>query len=66
MPNPGQAWTLNTTSVTTSVRDVLEGTRLTVLAERLGVSTQATRQLVDEREEMGFVERARDPADARA
>ena len=44
----------------------LEGTRLTVLAERLGVSKQAAGQLVDELEEMGFVERARDPADARA
>lgn len=44
----------------------LEGTRLTVLAERLGVSKQAAGQLVDELEEMGFVERARDPDDARA
>ncbi len=44
----------------------LEGTRLTVLAERLGVSKQAAGQLVDELEEMGFVERAPDPADARA
>ncbi len=44
----------------------LEGTRLTVLAERLGVSKQAAGQLVDELEEMGFVERARDPGDARA
>ena len=44
----------------------LEGTRLTVLAERLGVSKQAAGQLVDELEAMGFVERAPDPADARA
>lgn len=44
----------------------LEGTRLTVLAERLGVSKQAAGQLVDELEDMGFVERTPDPADARA
>ena len=44
----------------------LAGTRLTVLAERLGVSKQAAGQLVDDLEEMGFVERAPDRADARA
>ena len=36
----------------------LEGTRLTVLAERLGVSKQATSQLVGDMEEMGMVELA--------
>lgn len=44
----------------------LEGTRLTELARRLGVSKQAAGQLVDELEEMGMLERAPDPADARA
>lgn len=44
----------------------LEGTRLTVLAERLGVSKQAAGQLVDELEAMGVLERAPDPHDARA
>ena len=44
----------------------LEGTRLTELARRLGVSKQAAGQLVDELVEMGFLERAPDPADARA
>ncbi len=44
----------------------LEGTRLTVLAERLGVSKQAVGQLVDDLEEMGAVERSRDPKDGRA
>ncbi len=44
----------------------LEGTRLTELARRLGVSKQAAGQLVDELEAMGMLERAPDPADARA
>ncbi|MBX3203895.1 MAG: winged helix DNA-binding protein [Labilithrix sp.] len=44
----------------------LEGTRLTELARRLGVSKQAVGQLVDELVEMGVLERAADPADARA
>lgn len=44
----------------------LEGTRLTVLASRLGVTKQAAGQLVDELVEMGMLERAPDPADARA
>ena len=44
----------------------LEGTRLTDLARRLGVSKQAAGQLVDELEEMGMLERSADPADARA
>jgi DNA-binding MarR family transcriptional regulator len=44
----------------------LEGTRLTDLAQRLGVTKQAAGQLIDELEEMGIVERAPDPADARA
>lgn len=43
-----------------------EGTRLSVLAERLGVSKQAAGQLVDDLEAMGVMERVPDPADARA
>src|SRR4051794_4665883 len=44
----------------------LEGTRLTDLAERLGVTKQAAGQLVDELVEMNLLERVADPADARA
>jgi DNA-binding MarR family transcriptional regulator len=44
----------------------LEGTRLTELAARLGVTKQAAGQLVDELVEMGVLERVPDPADARA
>lgn len=44
----------------------LEGTRVTDLAERLGVSKQAVSQLVDELEAMEVLERAVDPDDARA
>ena len=44
----------------------LEGTRMSELAERLGVSKQAVTQLVDELESFGVVEREHDPDDARA
>jgi DNA-binding MarR family transcriptional regulator len=44
----------------------LEGTRMSDLAERLGVSKQAVTQLVDELEGFGVVEREPDPDDARA
>ncbi len=44
----------------------LEGTRLTVLARRVGISKQAVGQLVDELTTMGVVERVPDPADGRA
>ncbi|MBX3189418.1 MAG: MarR family transcriptional regulator [Labilithrix sp.] len=44
----------------------LEGTRLTELARRLGVSKQAAGQLVDELEGYGMLERVTDPHDARA
>ncbi|MFO0736655.1 MAG: MarR family transcriptional regulator [Labilithrix sp.] len=43
-----------------------EGTRLTELATRLGVTKQAAGQLVDELVELGHLERIPDPADARA
>lgn len=44
----------------------LQGTRPSVLAERLGVTKQAVGQLVDEMVAMGMLERVADPADARA
>ena len=43
-----------------------EGTRLTVLARRMGISKQAVGQLVTELENMGWVERVPDPEDGRA
>lgn len=44
----------------------LAGTRLTTLAERLGVTKQAAGQLVDELVALGMLERVPDPNDARA
>jgi len=44
----------------------LEGTRLTEIARRLGVTKQAAGQLVDELVDMGTLERVPDPEDARA
>lgn len=44
----------------------LEGTRLTVLAARLGISKQAVGQLVEELESIGVLERTADETDARA
>lgn len=46
--------------------DIEGGCRLTELARRVGISKQAVGQLVDELEEMGTVERVRDPTDGRA
>lgn len=43
-----------------------EGTRLTDLAQRMGVTKQAAGQLVDELEAMGALERFSDPRDGRA
>ena len=43
-----------------------EGTRITDLADRLGISKQAASQLVDDLEGFGVVERVADPDDARA
>ncbi|MFN3202839.1 MAG: MarR family winged helix-turn-helix transcriptional regulator [Bradymonadia bacterium] len=44
----------------------LEGTRITELARRVGVSKQAVGQLVDDMQRMGLVRRERDPDDGRA
>jgi len=44
----------------------LEGTRPSVLAERLSITPQAVAQLVRELETMGLVERVPDPRDGRA
>jgi DNA-binding MarR family transcriptional regulator len=42
------------------------GSRLTVLAERSGLTKQAIGELVDELERFGYVDRAADPHDRRA
>ncbi|MCA9640446.1 MAG: winged helix-turn-helix transcriptional regulator [Polyangiaceae bacterium] len=44
----------------------LEGTRLTTLADRVGVSKQAVGQLVDDLVDFDLVERVPDPSDGRA
>lgn len=44
----------------------LEGTRITTLAERLGVTKQAVSQLIGDLEAMGVVRRVSDPSDGRA
>jgi DNA-binding MarR family transcriptional regulator len=44
----------------------LEGTRITTLAERVGISKQAIGQLVHDLEEKGYVSRSVDPGDRRA
>jgi len=44
----------------------LEGTRLTHIAQRAGISKQAAGQLIDDLAAMGAVERIPDPADGRA
>jgi DNA-binding MarR family transcriptional regulator len=42
------------------------GTRVTVLADRVGVTKQAISQFLSECEELGFLERRADPTDGRA
>ena len=42
------------------------GSRLTELAEQSGLTKQAVGEVVDELEQLGYVERAPDPADRRA
>jgi DNA-binding MarR family transcriptional regulator len=44
----------------------VDGTRITVLAERAGVTKQAVGQLVAELEQRGYLARSVDPADRRA
>ncbi|MCC7448578.1 MAG: winged helix-turn-helix transcriptional regulator [Anaerolineae bacterium] len=44
----------------------LDGTHITVLAERTGITKQAVGQLVADLEQKGYVERVTDPADRRA
>ena len=44
----------------------IDGTRITTLAERAGVTKQAMGQLVDDLEQRGYVERIPDPVDGRA
>ncbi len=44
----------------------LEGTRLTVIAQRMGLSKQAVGQLVSDLESMEVLERIPDPTDGRA
>lgn len=46
--------------------NVVHGSRLTELAQALGISKQAVGQLVDELSEMGMLERRPDPEDGRA
>lgn len=43
-----------------------EGTRLGAIATKVGTTKQAVGQVVDQLEGLGYVERAPDPADARA
>jgi DNA-binding MarR family transcriptional regulator len=43
-----------------------EGSRLTELARRANITPQAMGELVDELEELGYVERRPDPSDRRA
>jgi DNA-binding MarR family transcriptional regulator len=43
-----------------------EGSRLTELAERAGLTKQAVGEVVDDMQALGYVERAADPLDGRA
>jgi DNA-binding MarR family transcriptional regulator len=43
-----------------------DGTRLTVIAERLGITKQSASQIVNDLETRGYVQRLEDPSDRRA
>lgn len=66
LPNPAQGPRLRAAHTSLFPHIDLEGTRLTELAKRLGISKQAVGQLVDELEQMGAIERIPDPEDGRA
>lgn len=44
----------------------LDGTRITILAERAGITKQSMGQLVEDLEQRGYITRQADPADRRA
>lgn len=44
----------------------LDGTRITTLAQRMGITKQTAGEAVAELEKLGYLTRTRDPADARA
>lgn len=66
LPTPADGPRLRAAHTTLFPHIDLEGTRLTELARRVGVSKQAVGQLVDELEASGVLERRPDPADRRA
>jgi DNA-binding MarR family transcriptional regulator len=43
-----------------------EGTRLTTIAERLGITKQSVSQIITDLEQRGYVQRLEDPTDRRA
>jgi len=65
-PTPSQGPRLRAAHTALFPHIDLEGTRLTQLARRLGISKQAVGQLVDELEALGILLRVPDPRDRRA